>query len=140
MMLKLEAIHLLKSVLPYWLSRSCQCAGAAVCIFIQGTTTFPYILRSSRPEAFFKTAVLKHSQILRKPSVAKCFCSLKLKKNISQRTISSEISQIFQGSFSKTFGRLLPWNKKPSRSSRQKEFLEIAVLKYLRELPLNYPS
>ena len=61
----------------------------------------------------------------------------KNKKNISQRTFSSEISQIFQSSFSNTFGRLLPW-KKSSRSSHPKEFLEIAVLKYLK-LPRNYP-
>ena len=65
------------------------------------------------------------------------FCSLKLKKYIPQRTISLEISQ---RSFSNTFGRLLPWNKQPSRSNRPKEFLETAVLKYLRKLPRNYQS
>ena len=53
---------------------------------------------------------------------------------IAQQTFSSEISQ---SSFCNTFVRLLPW-KKPSRNSRPKEFLEIAVLKYLK-LTGNYP-
>ena len=59
------------------------------------------------------------------------------KTYIAQRTFSSEISQIFQSSFCNSFGRLFPW-KKPLRNSRPKEFLEIAVLKYLK-LPGNCP-
>ena len=96
------------------------------------------------PQIFSEVAVWKRSlkqlflnisQILWKLSVVECFCSLKLKKYIPQQTISSYISQIFQNSFSNTSGQLLTWNKKPPRSSRPKEFLEIAVLKYLRKLP-----
>ena len=50
-------------------------------------------------------------KILKKLWVVEWFCSLKIKKYISKRTFSSEISQIFQSSFSNTFGRLLPWKK-----------------------------
>ena len=79
-------------------------------------------------------------KILRKPSVVEWFSLLKLKNYIPQQTISSKISQIFESSFFNTFRRLLPWNKKPSRSSRPKEFLEVAVLKYLWKLSGNYLS
>ena len=48
--------------------------------------------------------------------------------------------QIFESSFFNTFRRWLLYNKNPWRSSRPKEFLEVAVLKYLRKLPGNYPS
>ena len=79
-------------------------------------------------------------KILRKPSVVEWFSCLKLKRYVPQRTISSEIYQIFDSSSSNTFRRLFPWNKKPWRSSHPTEFLEIAVLKYLRKLPGNYLS
>ena len=59
-------------------------------------------------------------------------CSLKLKNIYLNGRFLQKFSQIFQSSFCNTFGRLLPWNKKPSRSSRPKVFLELAVLKYLR--------
>ena len=48
--------------------------------------------------------------------------------------------KLLRVAFLTLFRRLLPWNKKPARSSRPKEFLEVAVLKYLRKLPGNYPS
>ena len=56
----------------------------------------------------------------------------------TQRTIFSEISQIFQSSCTNTFGWLFPRNKKQSRGSWPKEFLEIALLKYLGKLPGDY--
>ena len=56
------------------------------------------------------------------------------------RTFSWEFSQIFQSSFFNTSRWLLPYNEKPCRSSRLEVFFKIAVLKYLRKLPGNYPS
>ena len=79
-------------------------------------------------------------KIIRKPSVVEWFSLLKLKNVYTPRNYFLEISWIFESNFSNTFRRLLPWDKKPSRSSRPREFLEIAVLKYLRKLSGNYPS
>ena len=47
----------------------------------------------------------------------------KNKKIYTQRTFSSEMSQIFQSSFSNTFGRLLP---------RKKNLQEAAVRSFLK--------
>ena len=67
------------------------------------------------------------------------FLSLRIKIIYHNGRFLQKFSHIFQSSFCNTFGRLLPWNQKPSRSSRPKVFLQLAVLKYLRKSPGNYP-
>ena len=108
-------------------------------LFMERQSSPRYSQKQPSWSVLWKSCSKTFHKIRRKPSVVEWFSTLKL-KNIPQRTISSEISQSFESLFSNTFRRLLPWNKKPSRSSRPKEFLEIAVLKYLRKLPGNYPS
>ena len=84
-------------------------------------------------------------KILRKASVVDSFSLLKLNIYIYIYTPTNYLFRNFSNFwehfcfFENTFRRLLPWNKKPLRSSCLKELLEIAVLKYLRRLPGNYP-
>ena len=90
----------------------CWCAAAAASHFYLTNDNFPRYSQKQPSGRVLQNSCSKTSyKILKKLWVVEWFCSLKIKKYISKRTFSSEISQIFQSSFSNTFGRLLPWKK-----------------------------
>ena len=116
-----------------WLSESCSLNVLELqpsLLFKERQPSPRYSHRQPSGSVPWNSCSITFHKILRKPSVVERCSSLKLKKYIPQRIIPSEISQIFERRISITFWRLLLRNKKPSRSSRPKEFLEIVVLKF----------